>query len=481
MVRTCARNRRHTHVSKRLIINFRSITLELIVLNLIFFEVFTLKYPWQTAWPERISYGLSDAADNLVFQMMTTYLLFFYTDVYGLSPSAAAILFIVARLADVVESLIIGIMIDHTHSRFGKSRPFFLWYALPYVAFAVLTFVTPNFGPTGKLIWAYVTYLGLGFFYTAVNLPITSILPTLSQNERELTLLGVIRQFFGSAVQIIVAVATLPLVAWLGRGNQQRGFLWTIILFGIISLILIWNTFFQVHERFSQPESAHQPLREVWGMLKRNRPWFVISIVILLYWLTTAIKNQTTIYYFKYLLHNENLVPVVNGFTFTALIGVLLIVKAADHLGKKRTMLAGIVIAAGGQLILALGASARQVGPIYAGTVINSIGNGLIIGLVSIMIADTIRYGMTMGIQAEGILASTDDFGVNVGLGLGGLVTAGLFHLSGYVANQPQNTATQAMINLNYAWLPLGLYVIMFLVLLMYNEDQLLTAIHAND
>ena len=86
-----------------------------------------MKQPWQTAWPERISYGLSDAADNLVFQMMTTYLLFFYTDVYGLSTSAAAILFVVARLADVVESLIIGVMIDHTQSRFGKCRPFFLW------------------------------------------------------------------------------------------------------------------------------------------------------------------------------------------------------------------------------------------------------------------------------------------------------------------------------------------------------------------
>ncbi|VDG21076.1 MFS transporter [Lactiplantibacillus mudanjiangensis] len=437
-----------------------------------------MQQPWQTAWPERISYGLSDAADNLVFQMMTTYLLFFYTDVYGLSASAAAILFIVARLADVVESLIIGIMIDHTHSRFGKSRPFFLWYALPYVLFAVLTFVTPNFGDTGKLIWAYVTYLGLGFFYTAVNLPITSILPTLSKNDQELTLLGVIRQFSGSAVQIIVAVFTLPLVALLGRGNQQHGFLYTIILFGIISLALIWNTFFQVKERFSQPEADHQPLGEVWQMLKKNQPWFVISIVILLYWLTTAIKNQTTIYYFKYLQHSESLVPLVNGFTFAALIGVVLIVSAAKRLGKKRTMLTGIAIAAIGQLILASGTLVQQLPIIFAGTFINSIGNGLIIGLVSIMIADTIRYGMTMGIQAEGILASTDDFGVNVGLGLGGLITAGLFHLSGYVANHPQNVATQHMITLNYAWLPLGLYILMFIVLLFYNETQLLTAVN---
>ena len=92
---------------------------------------------WQTKWPERISYGLSDAADNLVFQVMTTYLLFFYTDIYGLQAGAVALLFLVARIADVFESPIVGLMIDRTHSRFGKSRPFFLWYALPYAIFAV--------------------------------------------------------------------------------------------------------------------------------------------------------------------------------------------------------------------------------------------------------------------------------------------------------------------------------------------------------
>jgi len=432
-----------------------------------------LNSPWQTKWPERLSYGLSDAADNLVFQMMTTYLLFFYTDVYGLTASAAAILFIVARLADVVESLIIGLMIDRTHSKWGKSRPFFLWYALPYVLFAVLTFVTPPFSGTGKLIWAYVTYLGLGFFYTAVNLPITSILPTMTQNESELTLLGVIRQFGGSSVQIIVAVFTLPLVAFFGHGNQQRGFLLTIVLFGLISLALIWNTFFHVRERFTNPEAAHQSWRAVGAMLRKNQPWLVISVVILLYWLTTAIKNQTTIYYFKYIQHSEKLVPWANSFTFAALIGVLLILHSTHILGKKRTMLTGITVAILGQIVLTSGVLLNHLTVLFVGILINSVGNGIIIGLVSIMIADTIRYGMAMGIQAEGILASTDDFGVNVGLGLGGLVTAGLFHVSGYVANQPQNVATQHMITLNYAWIPLILYVVMFGILLLYNERQL--------
>lgn len=434
---------------------------------------------WVTGWPERISYGLSDAADNLVFQMMTTYLLFFYTDVYGLTPSAVAILFVVARVADVVESFVIGIMIDHTHSRFGKSRPFFLWYSLPYVIFAVLTFVTPNFSYNGKLIWAYVTYLGLGFLYTAVNLPITSILPTMSQNTRELTLLGVIRQFFGSSVQIVVAVFTLPLVAFFGHGNQQKGFLGTIFVFSLISFLLIINTFVHVRERFANPEIAHQPLTTVLKMLKHNQPWIVMSIVILMYWLVTAIKNQTTIYYFKYTVGNENLVPLANSFTLAALIGVLLIIRITEVRSKKQTMLRGILMALVGQAVIAVGVYTKILWFLFGGVLINSIGNGIIIGLVSIMIADTIRYGASMGIQAEGILASTDDFGVNVGLGVGGLITAGLFHFSGYVANRTQNAATLTMINLNYVWIPLVIYVGMYFVLRLYDEGRIERAIEA--
>lgn len=395
-----------------------------------------------------------------------------------MTANEVAILFVVARTADVFESLIIGVMIDNTHSRWGKSRPFFLWYSFPYVVFAVLTFVTPNFLPhSGKLIWAYVTYLGLGFFYTAVNLPITSILPTMTNNEQETTLLGVIRQFCGSSVQIIVAVFTIPLVNLFGQGDQEKGFLGTIILFSIISLILILNTFFHVRERYTNKEISHQPISEVWKMLKQNKPWIVISIVIFLYWLTTSIKNQTTIYYFKYVIHDENLVSFANSFTFTALIGVVAIYFVSAKLGKKNTMLLGIITAFIGQLIITFAAYTTNLPVLFIGIFINCIGGGFIIGLVSIMIADTIRYGTAMGIQAEGVLASTDDFGVNLGLGLGGLITAESLQISGYVSNKAQTATTISAINLNYALIPLILYVIMFLILLGYNEKKIIQAI----
>ncbi|WP_439425679.1 glycoside-pentoside-hexuronide (GPH):cation symporter [Oenococcus alcoholitolerans] len=436
-----------------------------------------MEQTWQTGWTERISYGLSDAADNLIFQMMSSYLLFFYTDIFGLPASQTAILFLVARSADLVESIIVGLIIDRTRSRYGKSRPFFLWYALPYVIFAVLTFVTPPFSANGKLAWAYITYLGLGFFYTAVNLPITSILPTLSNNEQELTLLGVIRQFFGSSVQIVVAVFTIPLVAFFGHGNRQAGFLLTIIFFSIISFLLIINTFFHVHERFTYPAISQQSLKKVWRMLKNNRPWFVISSVIFLYWLVMSIKNQTTIYYFRYVLNRQGLLPWANSFTFAALIGVVLIVKLSALYGKKRAMLTGMIIAFFGQIIMAFAVYTNNLLLLFTGIFINSTGNGMVVGLVSIMIADTIRYGISLGVQAEGLLASTDDFGVNMGLGLGGMITAGLLQFSGYTPNQVQSPLTISIIDLNYIWIPLIIYILMFVVLLFYDEGKMLKKI----
>lgn len=422
---------------------------------------------------EKISYGLSDGADNLVFQVMTTYLLYFYTDIYGLNAGVVAILFFIARIADVFESPLVGLMIDHTHSKFGKSRPFFLWYALPYAVFAVLTFITPDVGMVGKIIWAYITYLGLGFLYTTVNLPITSVLPTMSKDKKEVTSLGVIRQFFGSSVQIIVATFTLPLVSLFGKGDQKQGFLLTIGLFAIISLTLILNTFFQIKERFTVAKLSHRPLKKVLKLAFHNKPWIILSTIIFIYWLITSIKNQTTVYFFKYVFNAENLIPVTNSFMVFSLVGVLLILKLTDRIGNKNAMATGISIGLVGQLLIAFGAYLKVLPILFFGIVVNSIGQGIIVGLFSIMLADTIDYGIALGAQAEGFLASSSDFGVNLGLGIGGLLTAGLFSLSGYVPNQAQNASTISMINLNYIWLPILFYLVLIFLIKIYPEKMM--------
>src|SRR5699024_1558078 len=122
---------------------------------------------------------------NLSFQMVGTYLMIFYTDTFGLSAAAVGTLFLVARIVDAFDGPFWGIMIDHTHTKWGKSRPYWLWFSIPFAVFCVLVFTTPSMSLTWKLVWAYITYIGVDVLYSAVNIPITSILPSLTSNPQE--------------------------------------------------------------------------------------------------------------------------------------------------------------------------------------------------------------------------------------------------------------------------------------------------------
>ncbi|MBC1926165.1 glycoside-pentoside-hexuronide (GPH):cation symporter, partial [Listeria innocua] len=247
---------------------------------------------------------------NLAFQVIGTYLMFFYTDVYGISAAAVGTLFLVARVIDAFDGPIIGIFIDRTHTKWGKSRPFFLWFSIPFGLMCVLTFTTPDLTDGGKIVWAYVTYILVGIFYSCVNLPITSILPSLTNNPKERTVLGTIRQFGGTIGQIIVTVFTLPIVALLGSGDQQKGFFLTILLFSIVAVVLLLNTFVNTKERITNVQKVVRVKDSVKAM-KRNWPWMIMILMNFIYWMAMTMKNQTTVYFFKYNLGREDLVPII--------------------------------------------------------------------------------------------------------------------------------------------------------------------------
>jgi Na+/melibiose symporter-like transporter len=163
---------------------------------------------------------------------------------------------------------------------------------------------------------------------------------------------------------------------------------------------------------------------------------------------------------------------VVNTFTAAALIGIIAIPFVTRKFSNKATMMTGLSIAVGGQLLIIAGSELwPNLTLIFTGTFINTVGSGMVIALVSVMISDTIKYAQRkFKVEASGLMASTDDFGVNLGLGLGGMVSAALLAKTGYVANQSQNQATLHMITLNYAWLPLVAYILMMLILSLYDQ-----------
>lgn len=426
-------------------------------------------------WNERIAYSFSDFACNLSFQMVGTYLMIFYTDTFGISAAAVGTLFLVARIVDAFDGPFWGIMIDHTHTKWGKSRPYWLWFSIPFAVFCVLVFTTPNMSLTGKLVWAYVTYIGVDVLYSAVNIPITSILPSLTSNPQERVTLSTIRQFMGTAGATIITGITLTMVAFFGHGSttSARGwFIWALIV-GIIVVIIFGFVFKNTTERV-QTKSSRQsiPIKESLKALKKNWPWAIIIFINFIYWMGMQTRSQVTVYFFKYNMHDATLASFVLSLQMVALVAVVLTPWTSKLIGKRNTMLGGMILAVVGQLLLSLGATQLSVPMIIFATIVGYLGTGYVSGLIAVMLADAVDYGeWKNGVRAEGIVTSFSSFSAKLGMGIGGVITGWILTGSGYVANHAQSASALRGIELNYIWVPLLGFALSGIALMFYHVD----------
>lgn len=188
---------------------------------------------------EKISYSFTDMAGNLLYVTISSYILYFYTDVFGISVAGAGIILLVARFADAISAPVWGSIVDHTHTKWGQSRPYFLWLAIPFAVATFLAFTAPNLHGTAKLWYAGFTYiLAAGVVYTGIQTPITAILPNLTTNGQERIVASQFRMVGGAIGSFITSTFALPLVAFLGKGDDKVGFMWTMFIFGILAVIL---------------------------------------------------------------------------------------------------------------------------------------------------------------------------------------------------------------------------------------------------
>lgn len=426
-------------------------------------------------WNERIAYSFSDFACNLSFQMVGTYLMIFYTDTFGLSAAAVGTLFLAARIVDAFDGPFWGIMIDHTHTKWGKSRPYWLWFSIPFAVFCVLVFTTPNMSLTGKLVWAYVTYIGVDVLYSAVNIPITSILPSLTSNPQERVTLSTIRQFMGTAGATLITGITLTMVAFFGHGSttSARGwFIWALIV-AVIVVVIFGFVFKYTTERVQTKSSRKSiPIKESLKALKRNWPWAIIIFINFIYWMGMQTRSQVTVYFFKYNMHDATLASLVLSLQLVALVAVVLTPWTASRIGKRNTMLGGMILAVIGQLLLSLGANNLSVPIIIFATIIGYLGTGYVSGLIAVMLADAVDYGEWInGVRAEGIVTSFSSFSAKLGMGIGGVITGWILTGTGYVANKTQTAGALHGIELNYIWVPLLGFALSGIALMFYHVD----------
>jgi len=231
------------------------------------------------ALTEKIGYAMGDAAANLVWRGGLAFLAVFYTDTFGLSALAVGVLLLVVRLSDGITDIIMGMVADRTHHRWGKFRPWILWSAPLLGAFMVLTFTTPDLGDTGKLVWAYVTYIGLTLAYTANNVPYSALMGVMTPSVQERTKLSSWRFAGAFSGGFLVMAGTPLLVSQFGNGNDQQGYQYTMYLFAAILVVMLVITFASTRERVVPVRGHSGNLKQELGDLARNIPYLLIPLL----------------------------------------------------------------------------------------------------------------------------------------------------------------------------------------------------------
>jgi GPH family glycoside/pentoside/hexuronide:cation symporter len=436
---------------------------------------------------EKVCYGFGDLASCLFWQTITFYLLFFYTDVFGLAAAAAGTMIAVSRALDAFFDVAIGMTADRTRSRWGKFRPYLLWMCVPLAVSAVLAFSTPHFSHTGKLAYAYVTFILFMFMYSAINIPYTSLLGVISGDPVERADAAT-SKFIGAYLGgIIVSATALPMARYFGHGNDAKGWQMTLGLYGVAAVIFFLITFVSTRERIQPIAKERTSIKNDFKDLSRNVPWMLLFIVTILFILFVCIRLSVTTHYFKYYIgeqrvtffgktHTYDYEVLASAFNtvgqLLSLVGVALVPVLARFLGRKRAAIALFIAA-----LVCTGSfyffKPNQLLLIFIFQILGSIAGGPISALLWIMYADTADYSeWKTGRRATGLVFSASIMSNKLGWAVGTMIAGAILAMTGFVANQVQNLEVQNGLKDMMSIIPTGVGVIALILLFFYRLDE---------
>jgi GPH family glycoside/pentoside/hexuronide:cation symporter len=367
---------------------------------------------------EKIAYGLGDTATNLVWRTLMVFLPIFYTDVFGLSAAAVGTLLLICRYWDGITDFIMGLIADRTSTRWGKFRPWILWTAVPFGIFTVLTFTAMDLSATGKLIYAYATYSALIIAFTANNIPYSALTGVMTADPVERTSISSYRFFF----------------AFLGG---------LLTLFSIVSVLLFLLTFLGTKERVrpvvAESHSSWEDVKDLF----RNRSWFILFCIGLLFVTFTTLKQGVTMYYFKYFVGDTVLATAfMTSGLVAAMIGAAMTPWLSRTLGKRRLMSVSLAVGGVSSALLFL-AGPSDFMFMFGLSMLTEFSTGPIVALFFAMLADASDFSeWQTGRRATGLTFSAGTLSFKFGTGVAGALTGWVLTTVGYVANTAQTAET---------------------------------------
>ena len=468
---------------------------------------------------EKIGYGFGDAAANFVFQTMLIFQLGFYTDVFGITAAAAGTLLLVGRFWDAAFDPFMGVIADRTNTRWGKFRPWVLWSAVPFAVMFFLAFTTPDFGSTGKLIYAYVTYILLMTVYSVNNLPYSALNGVMTGDVNDRTSLSSFRFFFAMAAALVVQGLTLPMVSKFGQGDAAKGWSMTIGVFALLSIVFFVITFFSVRERIKPDPNQKSSPRQDFADLLKNAPWISMFVLTLFLFITLALWGSAMFYYFTYYVDKDQLFnflqswglvtttsggvavaaswwhDILNAFGLIAttdrsnvssvgfslfnmsgqlvmILGVLSSKALSIRFGKKTVFLTGLAFTTlFTALFIALPPDA--VGLTFVLNLLKSLAYGPTIPLLWAMMADVADFAeWKTRRRATGVVFAGIVFALKAGLGFGGAICGWLLAGYGYTPNVVQSEGALLGIRMTASVFPAITFLISVLALMFYGINK---------
>ena len=454
---------------------------------------------------EKIGYGFGDMSSSMFWKLFSYFLPFFYSNVFGLSLADAGVLMLVTRIWDAVSDPMMGIIADRTRTRWGKYRPYLLFFALPFALCGVLLFTTPQ---TGKTIWAYVTYILMMTVYTGINVPYGSLLNVMTADSDEKSVLSSFRMFFAYGGSFIALFAWEPLCNMFDKARvvtagasglaaiSTSPEAWNKAMIVIASCCLIFFilSFLMTkeHVKSESTVSVGQDLK----LLLKNKPWWLMIGAALASNLFNTVRGTTTAYFFSdYIVKTVEMAPqwafLVSASIFLSIgeianmVGVVLAVPMSKHLGKKSTYILSMAILIGLSIMFFfLPATTGGYWAMLAFQILISIFTGVVSPLVWSMYADVADYSeLKDGTASTGLIFSSASMAQKFGGAFGGAAVMWMLAAFGYdtTAGAVQTATAITGLRILMSWIPAAVAALSILVVWFYPlTKQKMAAVQAD-